>query len=343
MLLLGVYEPGVDTDLMAPTSLQMDQKPVPTPTDEIASDHLEALGTGATVAVTVPEGLNAAVAAVHDTVAAFDRACSRFRSDSELEALNTAGGERVVVGPLLLDAIGAALRAAEVTDGAVDPTVGAVLLALGYDRDFKDVLEERRSASSPRLPAVEVPGWRTVRMDRAARTVQLPKGLRVDLGATAKALAADRAAVAAEQAAGCAVLVSLGGDIATAGSPPGGWRVRVTDNHRDGGAAPGQWIALSSGGLATSSTTARRWHMPWGTVHHLVDPATGTSTTGPWRTVTVAAASCLDANTASTAAIVKGSQAEDWLRRLGLPSRLVASEGRAHHLAGWPRDGDDLA
>jgi thiamine biosynthesis lipoprotein len=343
MLLLEVYEPGVNTDVMAATSLQMAQKPVSAPTDWIATDHFEALGTGATIAVTVPERLKAASAAVLDTVAAFDQACSRFRPDSELEALNAASGEPFVVGALLLDAIDAALRAAEVTEGDVDPTVGAVMLALGYDRDFKEVVEERRSGASARLPPVEVPGWRTLRMDRAAGTVRAPKGLRLDLGATAKALAADRAAVAAARAAGCAVLVSLGGDIATAGSPAKGWRVRVTDDHHDGEAAPGQWIALSSGGLATSSTTARRWHMPWGPVHHLVDPATGTSTTGPWRTVTVAAASCLDANTASTAAIVKGSKAEDWLRGLGLPSRLVACDGRAHHLAGWPTDGDDLA
>jgi thiamine biosynthesis lipoprotein len=328
---------------MASTSLQIAQQPVPTPADEIATYHFEALGTGATVAVTVPEHLEKATAAVRETVSAFDRACSRFRSDSELEALNAAAGERVGVSALLLDAISAALRAAELTDSDVDPTIGAVMLALGYDRDFKDMAGERRSGACTRVPVVKVPGWRAVKIDRTASTVRLPEGLRLDLGATAKALAADRAAVAAARAAACAVLVSLGGDIATAGSPPDGWRVHVTDDHRDGTTAPGQWIALSSGGLATSSTTARHWQMPWGAVHHLVDPATGTPAAGPWRTVTVAAASCLDANTASTAAIIKGSHAEGWLHRLGLPSRLVGRDGRARHLGDWPTDGDDLA
>ena len=61
-----------------------------------------------------------------------------------------------------------------------------------------------------------------------------------------------------------------------------------------------------------------------------------------WRTVSVCAASCLDANIASTASIVRGSRAVGWLERLGLPSRLVRVDGTACHLAGWPVAGDDL-
>ena len=105
-----------------------------------------------------------------------------------------------------------------------------------------------------------MPGWRTVIVDADARTVRVARGVSLDLGATAKALAADRAAAAARHAAGCGVLVSFGGDISIAGPPPpGGWPVRVTDDHRSDADAPGQWITLRSGGLATSSTTIRRW------------------------------------------------------------------------------------
>jgi thiamine biosynthesis lipoprotein len=136
------------------------------------------------------------------------------------------------------------------------------------------------------------------------------------------------------------VLVSLGGDIAIAGAPPDdGWRVRVTDDHRAGVAAPGQWITLRSGGLASSSTTARRW----GAFHHLLDPGTGLPTAGAWRTASVTAGSCLDANIASTAAIVRGTRAVQWLESLGLPSRLVGEDGSVRHLAGWPSEGDDLS
>jgi thiamine biosynthesis lipoprotein len=219
--------------------------------------------------------------------------------------------------------------------------VGEALVALGYDRDFAAV-----GAAAPRPAPVRiapVPAWQTVHVDREAGMVQLGRGVKVDLGATAKALAADRAAAAASEAAGCGVLVSLGGDLAIRGpAPEGGWQIRVTDDHRAETTAPGQWITLADGGLATSSTSVRRWQTTSGEAHHLVDPATGLSATSFWRTVSVTAASCLDANIASTASIIRGARAVPWLESLALPSRLVGVDGRARHVAGWPADADDL-
>ena len=300
-----------------------------------------ALGSTATIGVAGgSDRLARARSVVDRMIAEIDDACSRFREDSEISGVNAAAGSPVQVSELLLDAVSEALRAAELTGGDVDPTVGGALIALGYDRDFASV-GARAAPARPRL--VPVPGWRTVQVDREARTLRVGRGVTIDLGATAKALAADRAASAASAAAGCGVLVGLGGDIAVAGSaPPQGWRVRVTDDHRAGVQAPGQWITVQSGGIATSSTTARRWSTRSGSAHHLVDPATGRSTSGPWRTVSVAAASCLDANIASTAAIVRGDGAVPWLESLALPARLVGVDGRARHLAGWPTEGDDL-
>ena len=305
-----------------------------------ACASFSALGTTAFVAVADEGRLDAATAGVEEVVAAFDLACSRFREDSELCALNAGAGSPVRVSPLLLEAVGAALRAARITDGDVDPTVGEALVALGYDRDFAAIAGRR----GPSIRVAAVPGWRAVRVDSTVGTVTLSRGVQLDLGATAKALAADRAAQAARVAGGCGVLVGLGGDFSISGrAPKGGWRVRVTDDHRAGVEAPGQWITLRSGGLATSSTTARRWRAGEQTAHHVVDPATGTSATVVWRTVSVTAASCLDANIASTAAIVRGDRAVPWLEELGLPSRLVGADGCARHVAGWPSEGDDLA
>ncbi len=306
-------------------------------------DHTRfpALGGTAVVGVTDGDCLPAAEAAVRETVAAFDEACSRFRADSELSALNAAAGHEVNVSALLLDAVAAALRAASLTDGDVDPTVGSALIALGYDRDFEKVrVRADRGADRPREIA-RVPGWRCVRLDPDAGTIRVSKGVSLDLGATAKALAADRAAHAAFEQAGCGVLVSLGGDMAVAGDPPpGGWRVRVAEDHRAELTAPGQWIVLREGGLATSSTTVRRW----GTSnHHLLDPRTGLPAPAVWRTVSVCAGSCLDANIASTAAILRGPRAPRWLESLHLPSRLVDADGGVRHLAGWPAENDDLA
>jgi thiamine biosynthesis lipoprotein len=299
---------------------------------------------GSTATLGVADGgrrtLADAEAAVKRVVERIDHACSRFRDDSELTAVNTAAGRAVHASPLLLDAVGEALRAARLTDGDVDPTVGGALIALGYDRDFAAV----GARTTPPITLVPVPGWQTVRVDRDAGTVCVARGVTLDLGATAKALAADLAAADASALTGCGVLVALGGDIAIAGdAPEDGWRVRVTDDHRAPATAAGQWIALRSGGVATSSTTARRWATSSGSAHHLVNPATGGSARGPWRTVTVAAATCLDANIASTAAIVRGERAVSWLESLGLPARLVSVDGSAAHLAGWPTDGDDLS
>ncbi len=304
-----------------------------------------ALGSTALLAVTDPDRLERARRSVELVIAQFDLACSRFRADSELSALNRAAGSAARVSPLLLDAVDAALRAARLSDGDVDPTVGEALIALGYDRDF-DAVTARSAAElkAGKLRIAAVPGWRALDLDRRSGTIRVPRGVKLDLGATAKALAADRAAAEAQRVAGCGVLVGLGGDFAIAGDPPAdGWRIRVTDDHRAGTEAPGQWILLTSGGLATSSTTVRRWVAGGERVHHLVDPATGGPAAGVWRTASVAASSCLDANIASTAAIIRGERAAAWLRSLELPSRLVRGEGTVLHLAGWPADGDDLA
>ncbi|MHB8657162.1 MAG: FAD:protein FMN transferase [Solirubrobacteraceae bacterium] len=303
-----------------------------------------ALGGLAVVAVADADAVEAAAEAVRGSVEEIDRACSRFRDDSELSAVNAGAGTAVRVGALLREAVSAALRAAMITDGDVDPTVGQALIALGYDRDFEQLGGEQQPPR-PGAPVsvAAVPGWRVVRVDEPTGTIRIPAGVTLDLGSTAKALAADRAAELAHQVAGCGALVSLSGDLAVAGPPPvGGWRVRVTDDHRAEVTAPGQWISLTDGGLATSSTTVRNWRVASGRVHHLIDPASGRPAEVVFRTVTVAAATCLDANIASTATIIRGERAPSWLEACGLPSRLVRLDGRVEHVAGWPRDDDDL-
>jgi FAD:protein FMN transferase len=264
---------------------------------------------------------------------AIDRACSRFRHDSELMRANGAGGRVTAISGLFAQAVGAALRAAEQTGGLVDPTVAPALVALGYDDDFAAVPTD----APDRVSGVPAAGWRTVELDARRRLLRLPPGCRLDLGATAKALSADRAAKAIAAATGSPTLVHLGGDVATAGPvPPGGWVVRVADDHRAGPDADGQRVTVLGGGLATSSTTVRQWRRAGRAVHHIVDPATGEPAAPVWRTVSVAAASCVDANTASTAAIVRGASAPRWLASLGLPARLVDPEGAVVTVGAWP-------
>jgi len=301
-----------------------------------AAASWRALGTLVHLVVTEPRCLPQARSLLEADLADVDLACSRFRADSELTNLQTkTTGQQV--SPLLAEAIAVALRAAELTDGDVDPTVGAAMSALGYDRDFDHV---DRIQPAAQLIVRTVPGWREVRLE--GRTLTMPAGVQLDLGATAKAWAADRSAARIEARIGCGVLVSLGGDIAVAGpAPEGGWRIRVQDVT----GAPDQTpegpyalIAIRDGGLATSSTTARRWQRGGDMLHHILDPRAGLPAEPVWRTVSVAAGTCADANAASTAAVIRGRAALGWLARLGLPARLVDATGVVFTVAGWPED-----
>lgn len=294
-----------------------------------------ALGTTAVIAVAEPSALETARSVVKRELAEIDLACSRFRPDSELARLNAAAGEKAKVSPLLFEALRTAVDAARATAGLVDPTIGRTLRLAGYDRTFSIVRSRDGSLFTPSF--VRDPDWRTVRLDEGSRTVQTHAGVELDLGATAKAMAADRAAKRVLAATGSGALVSLGGDIAVAGGPPfGGWSIRVAEDHAGPLDGPGPAIAIVSGGLATSGTTVRSWASRGGSLHHIIDPRTGRSACGHWRTVSVAAASCVDANTASTAAIVIGEEAPHWLAARSLPARLVRYDGAVSVVAGWP-------
>jgi thiamine biosynthesis lipoprotein len=301
-----------------------------------------ALGTTALLRLAAPGPLAETRALLEAKLDAIDRACSRFREDSDLSRLNAAGGRPVHVDPLLAEALEVALSAAQSTDGDVDPSIGLALQLAGYNRDWDLLKQEGRAPEPPaqvHLQARRRPGWRSVELDRKRCLARLPAGVKLDLGATAKAWAADRAAAAAFEATGIGALVALGGDVATAGPPPeAGWRIRVTDDHRSGSTAPGQTIAIHEGGIATSSTTVRRWIRGGAEMHHIIDPATGEPSHGTWRTVSVAAASCTDANIASTAAILRSQRAAAWLADIGLPARLVALDGSVLRVGGWPAE-----
>jgi FAD:protein FMN transferase len=298
-----------------------------------------ALGTGATVLAADGGPLGAAREAVERELAAVDRACSRFRSDSELAEVGRAGGRQVAVSALLAEIVAASLRVARMTGGAVDPTVGEAMRRIGYDRDF--ALVAAGDLGPLPLRVGPVPGWRRVELDASRRLLRVPVGVELDLGSTAKAFAADLAARAAAAAARCGVLVSLGGDIAMVGpAPEGGWPVLVAEDHAAPLDGPGQVVRLTRGGLATSTTTVRRWRRGGADLHHIVDPATGLPAAGRWRTASVGAATCVDANAAATAAIVWGEPAAGWLTERRLPGRLVAVDGAVVGLAGWPEDGE---
>lgn len=276
--------------------------------------------TTARLVVTDPDALPVARRIVEDVTRQVEEACSRFRPDSEIARL--PAGVPTRVSPLLAELVEAALLAAERTGGDVDPTLGAAMNAAGYDRDVTLI------GDCPIRFATQ-PTRRPVTLDGEVLTV--PVGVRLDLGATAKAWAADRCAAQIGDACGTGVLVALGGDIATAGPAPDGWKVLVRDLADD----PAAHITLDQGGaLATSSTVSRTWSAG---VHHILDPRSGTPAAPVWRTVSVAAGTCVEANTLTTAAVVRGLDALPWLRSLGVPARLIGATFKIVTLGGWPR------
>lgn len=280
-----------------------------------------------TVAVTDATALDRAKGVVEREMRAMDAAASRFRPDSELTQVNAAPGRLHHVSPLLAEAVAAALRAAGLTDGLVDPTLGRDIAALGYDRDIEVV---RRQPARTGHTTGDRPshGWRDVHLD--GDLLLVPVGLALDLGATAKALTADRAAAAVNRVTGSPALVSIGGDLAAVGGAE--WELLLSERPDDQDPRP---LTTYDGGIATSSTLARRWTGDGTELHHLLDPRTRLPAASPWRTVTVAAATCLAANTASTAAVVLGHDAPAWLTARGLPARLVARDGSVTRVGGW--------
>jgi thiamine biosynthesis lipoprotein ApbE len=344
---LAMSEPPARSSRSRPLADQQtaDEKTSDQKADQKAFVAWQALGMLIQLVVTDPGRLAVARESLADDLAALDLACSRFRADSELVAVGNAargapGPVTVTVSPLLAEAVAVSLRAAQLTDGDVDPTIGGVLAALGYDRDFGELSSRARGAAKRAVGVRVIPGWQSIALDLDARRLTVPADVQLDLGATVKGWAADRSAARIAENLGCGVLVSLGGDTAVAGpAPEGGWRIRVQDKTAlpdEPADGPSQVVAISDGGLATSSTAARRWHHGGDVLHHILDPRTGLPAAAVWRTVSVAAATCADANTAATAAIIRGRHAPAWLAGLNLPARLVDADGTVRTLAGWP-------
>ena len=308
-------------------------------TSAIAMDEFEVFGTTAVLLVTDPRALIRARAIADEVLADVDLACSRFRPDSELARLNAAGGKPIAISATFAELLAAALRAARLTGGDVNPTCGRALTGLGYDRDFADI--KAAGDAAPRLTGSvgPLPGWGNVHLDSEGRRAWLDHGVQIDLGATAKAWASDRCAEQMADRLGCGVLVSSRRRCGS--SRPAPARQLADQGHRRsrgadiGCGADGNDQLRRPGDIQYNGPGLDRRRQA-GSSHHR--PGTGEPARSCWRTVSVAAGNCTDANTASTAAIVRSAAAIDWLHNLGLPARLVRHDGSVETTAGWPTD-----
>jgi thiamine biosynthesis lipoprotein len=293
--------------------------------------------TTARVVTTDPRATTRARRLVEHVLARVDAAASRFRADSEVRRVEAAHGRPVRISPLLAELVQVALDAAVATDGDVDPTLGSQLSALGYDRDISLLGDHPLASRTPLVRVRRRAMWRDLTLQHEPdgdAILVVPAGVLLDLGATAKAWTADRCATDVADALGCGVLVSLGGDLRVAGDDPeGGWTVLV----QDGAGQPASTIRLHGArAVATSSTVTRTWRRGGRELHHVIDPVTTLPVDPVWRTVSVAAGTCLQANTLSTSALVRRRGAPAMLRDRGAPARLVARDGSVTTTNGWP-------
>jgi FAD:protein FMN transferase len=232
-----------------------------------------------------------------------ERTFSRFVQGSELNRVNTAQADTVVVSDGFARALRRALEAARATAGLVDPTVGAAIVAAGYDRDFAALQADPQPIGSACAAQ-----WRAVRV--RGRLVLRPAGVLLDLNGVVKSLTVDDA-LALVAGAG---FVSAGGDLAVRGEHvvalPGGGTVTVR-----------------AGGLATSGTTSRTWLRGGRTQHHLIDPRTARPSTSRWREVTVSGVDCLTADIAAKSAFLLDGDGPAWLDGYGLAGRFLSDCG----------------
>jgi FAD:protein FMN transferase len=258
---------------------------------------------------------DAALAAAEREFERLEDLLTRFRPESELSALNREG--RLVVGDDLLTVVELALDARERTGGRFDPTVHDALVAAGYDRTFDDVAPE-----GPAAPAHEGGCGGRVTVDRAAGTIELEPGVRLDLGGIGKGYAADRAAAILAPAG--PALVDAGGDIAARGRPDSlGWRVGVET------AEGTLTLALGDGAVATSGRDRRHWRRGGEEQHHLIDPTTGRPAETDLLRVSVVAGTAVEAEVLAKALFLAGEhQAVAEAEALGVACVLVTGDGR---------------
>lgn len=265
---------------------------------------------------------------------------SRFRDDSEVARIDAAAGNPTEVSPETTELLRLALDARTASGGRFDPLLGTQIRAVGYDRSF-DRIDRRGIVVTPSAqPATAAP----VTLDITAHggVLHLPAGVRLDLGGIAKGHTADRVAAAALEAGAAGVCANVGGDLACAGDGPDGSGWWATVDHR-----PGTMIGLAAGGVATSTTTRRRWNTLATSAgsgrperprsieeaHHLLDPATGRPARTDVSSATVVAPSAALAEVlAKVVVLAPVAEATRLLARHRAAAVATSADGAVRHL-----------
>lgn len=240
--------------------------------------------------------------------------CSRFDPDSELRRLCEQPGRAVPSSDLLFRTVQFAVAVARETGGAFDPTIGAEMVAQGFDTAFRS--GSRTARSTEREGAT----YRDVLLDAPTRAIMLQRPLLLDLGAVAKGLAIDMAA--RELAPLRHFVVEAGGDLYASGHRGDGlpWRVGIRHpRQRDGLLAS---IAATDIAVCTSGDYERIGRNGG---HHIIEPRRG-GPAGGVASATVLAPTAMVADALATAAFVLGPAAGiALLERHGVEGMIVTA------------------
>ena len=258
-----------------------------------------------------------------------ERCLSRFDPVSDLSRLNADRRSRVPSPPLLRAAVGAALRAARLTGGLVDPTMLGAVRRAGYHESLARArapsLRAALDAAPPRRPARPHPNgrWAMVEVDDAAGVIRRPPGVELDLGGSAKGWAADVLGARLERHGRFAV--DCGGDLRVGTGRGAPWEVRVR-HPLTGDVA--YTLHVRDGGVATSGIDGRLWRGPDGAfAHHLIDPATGSPAWTGLVAATALAPSALEAEALAKAALLSGPAVARCMLRAHHGGVLVHDDG----------------
>ncbi len=233
-----------------------------------------------------PERLRAAGEEALDEVDALESALSRYRGLSDIARVNAGAAVGPVrVSPSTFRLLERARSLSEVTDGAFDITVGALLRAWGFvggtgSRPSPEAVRQARDAS----------GWHRIRLDASESSVSFDRpGMELDLGALGKGHALDRALdLLTEAGVPHALLHGGTSSILTRGLAPDGraWRVGLP-GARDSAPETTGLIAPPSAPAVTHSVELHDESLSvsavWGKsfteggeeLGHVLDPRTG--------------------------------------------------------------------
>lgn len=295
----------------------------------LAAAMTEFRSMGTTVSVIAPAAaLPRVVAGTRAVFDEWDTRFSRFRPDSELSLLNARAGSEVAVSGAMLEVVRAAVDAARTTGGLFDPLLHGRMVALGYDRTFADLPDDRAAlASSPYRGGA----WRAIVMDQQRSTIKLPGGVALDLGGIAKGMAVDAALARARETDLPFAAIDAGGDLAVHGLPPGqvSWAVAIDGQGE-------RVVTISHGALATTSELRRRWRVAGQERHHLIDPRTGEPAATDVVQATVTGPTCRQAEVAAKAIMLLGTTgAAHFIDRNDLAALLLTRSGAELRMGRW--------